>query len=267
MQFYIESYRGVLHSFLYSCAIICLMQFNPTDKSLSLIGDIDFLLFSDSSTLNTEYSLVDRTRNINIAYDEVITEIFKADPNYKWDDTTNTDFPIATTTLTAGLDHYSMPDSSLIVHRVRVKDNNGNYVTLVPKNRAELTDTELNSTGGVPDKYYKVGAAIFPLPVPDYGYAAGVELEFQRGSNHFRTSDTTAEPGFNPQFHQILSIKAALRYALANGMKEKSQMLRDMLHNNNRDGLMDKLLEHYQLRSPDEKPKFKLKRSSRSYGL
>jgi hypothetical protein len=69
------------------------MEFNPTSKEDSLIGDIDFLLFGDSSTLNTDYSLVDRTRNINIAYDETVSELFKADPNFMWDDTTNTDLP------------------------------------------------------------------------------------------------------------------------------------------------------------------------------
>jgi len=237
------------------------MQFNPTDKSVSLVGDIDFLLFSDSSTLNTDYSLTDRTRNINIAWDETVAELYKADPNHQWDDTTNTDFPIATTTLTSGLDHYTMLDSSLVVHRVRVKDTNGAWVTLVPKLRREITDTELNSTG-VPNKYYKLAEAIFPIPVPNYGASAGIELTFQRGGNHFTIADTTAAPGFNSQFHQILSIKAAKRYAMANGMSEKTNMLTEMETN-----VSTKMIEHYQLRSPDEKPRFRLATDTRGYGL
>lgn len=237
------------------------MQFNPTDKSISLIGDIDFLLFGDSSTFNTDYSLADRTRNVNIAWDEVVAEIYKADPNHQWDDTNNTNFPIATTALTAGLDHYTMLDSSLVVHRVRIKDRNGNWITLTPKLRREMSDTDLNSTG-TPDKYYKLGEAVFPVPVPDYSYASGVELTFQRGGNHFTTSDTTASPGFNSQFHQLLSIKAAKRYALANGMTDKMQMLDNMENITSQ-----KMLEHYQLRSPDEKPKFRLKRNINNYGL
>lgn len=237
------------------------MQFNPTDKSVSIVGDIDFLLFSDSSSLNTDYSLTDRTRNINIAWDETVAELYKADPNHQWDDTTNTDFPIATTALVNALDHYTMLDSSLVVHRVRMKDAQGNWITLTPKLRKELTDTELNATG-TPDKYFKLGEAIFPLPVPDYGIAAGVELTFQRGGNHFTTASTTTSPGFNSQFHQILSIKAAKRYAMANGMSEKVEMLTEMEND-----VMAKMLEHYQLRSPDEKPQFKLKRNTRNYGL
>lgn len=238
------------------------MQINPTDKSVSLVGDIDFLLFSDSSTLNTDYSLTDRIRNINTAWDEVVAELYKADPNHLWDDKTNTDFPIATTNLESGTDHYVMLDSALVVHRVRMKNEDGSdWITLTPKLRRELTDTELNATGE-PDKYYKLGGAIFPLPVPDYGVTAGVELTFQRGGNHFTISQTTTEPGFNSQFHQILSIKAAKRYALANGMDKKVAMLTDMETDIN-----DKMLEHYQMRSPDEKPKFRLKRDTSNYGL
>ncbi len=237
------------------------MQFNPSDKSISIVGDIDFLLFGDSLSLNTAYSLVDRTRNINISWDEVVAELYKADPNYKWDDTTNTDFPIATTNLTANADHYVLLDSALVVHKVRIKDAQSNWITLVPKIRNELTDTELNATG-TPNKYFKIDNAIFPLPVPDYGASAGVELSFQRGGNHFTTASTTTSPGFNPQFHQILSISAALRYALANGMSEKTKTLQVM-----KEDVSSKMLEHYQLRSPDEKPRFRLKRSTRHYAL
>lgn len=237
------------------------MQFNPTDKSISLVGDIDFLLFGDSSTLNTDYSLIDRTRNINVAWDEAVTELYKADPNHQWDDTNNTDFPIATTALTSGLDHYTMLDSSLVVHRVRMKDAQGNWITLLPRLRREFTDTELNATG-TPSAYYKLAEAIFPLPVPDYGVAAGVELTFQRGGNHFTTASTTAKPGFNSQFHQILSISAALRYAMANGMSEKAASLTAM-----KEDVRQKMVEHYQVRSPDERPKLGLKRNIRHYGL
>src|SRR3990167_2023029 len=106
------------------------MQFNPTAKENSIIGDIDFLLFGDSSTLNTDYSITDRTRNVNIAWDEAVSELYKADPNWKWDDTTNTDLPCATTDMVAAQDHYDILDSALVIHRVRMKDSNGEYVTL-----------------------------------------------------------------------------------------------------------------------------------------
>lgn len=238
------------------------MQYNPTDKSNSIIADIDFLLFGTSATFNDDYSLVDRTRNVNIALDEVVAELYKADPNYMWDDTTNPDFPIASVDMTAGQDHYTMLDASQVIHRVRMKDQNGKYKTLTSVLRRELTDNDLESTG-TPDRYYKIDNAIFPIPVPNYGAAAGVELEFQRGANHFSTTDTTTSPGFNPQFHQFLSVSAALRYAIANGMDKKTATLSAQ-----KTVILQMITEHYARRSPDERPQLRLKREGvRSYGL
>lgn len=238
------------------------MKFNPSDKSNSIIADIDFLLFSDGSELNTEYSLVDRTRNINIAYDEAITELFRADPNYTWDDTNNTDLPCATTALVSNQDHYPIKDSALIIHQVRIKNKSGKYKTLEPKLRREFTDSQMRSTGE-PDSYYKMGGAIFPVPIPDYGASAGVEIEFQRGAEYFSTSDTDKSPGFNPQFHQFLSVSAALRYAISNDMTTKVSQLRA-----DKQQIKDNIREHYRRRSPDERPRISLKkRSIKNYGL
>lgn len=241
------------------------MQIHPSNKAVSIIGDIDFLLFGDSSTLNTRYSLTDRIRNINLAYDEAVTIMFTADPMFEWDDYSQSDLPFATTTLVSGQDHYDMPDSALVVHRVRIKDRNGKWVTLTPRLRSELTDSDLDTTEntGVPSEYYKIGGAIFPLPVPDYGVSGGVELAFQRAGNHFTISDTTASPGFNPQFHQFLSVSASLRYAIANGMDEKASQLREQ-----KALIANAMREYYQTRSPDEKPQLRLKeRNVRNYGF
>jgi len=238
------------------------MQFNPLDKAVSLIGDIDFLLFGSSEVLNTEYSLTDRCRNINIMWDEAVSILFRADPNYKWDDTTNADLPFATLDLTANQDHYTLLESALVIHRFRVKDSGGHWHTLEPKLRREFSDSELASTG-TPTGYYKIGGVIFPVPVPNYGVTGGVELEFQRGANHFTISDTTESPGLNPQYHQYLSVGASLRYAISNGMREKIAILEKQ-----KTAIADAMREHYEVRSPDEKPRMRLKTSSiRSYGL
>ena len=58
------------------------MQFSDTTNYDGLIQDIDFLLFGDGGTFNSNYSLKDRTRNINITYDEAVSELFKADPKF-----------------------------------------------------------------------------------------------------------------------------------------------------------------------------------------
>lgn len=238
------------------------MLFNSSDRSNSIIADIDFLLFGNSFTFNTDYSLPDRTRNVNIAYDEAVAEMYKADQNFKWDDTTNPDLPLATIDLEANLDQYTMLDSFLVIHRVRVKDQNGSFYTLQPAVRSELTDDELNSIGSA-SKYIKEGASIFPFPVPNYGYADGFEVEFQRGASHFTPASTDVGPGFNSQYHEFLSIFAAHRYAIANGMQKKAQAL-----GLEKERVRMAIREHYQLRSPDEKPKLKLRpRNIRHFAL
>lgn len=232
------------------------MQFNPVDKSISIIADIDFLLFGSSATFNDSYSLDDRTRNVNISMDEVVSELFKADPNFMWDDTTNPDFPIATLNLTANADHYTIPDESLIIHRLRIKDQNGKFKTLTPCLRRELTDSDLEATG-TPSRYYKIDNGIFPVPVPNYGATLGVELEFQRGANYFIPTDTSKKPGFSPQFHQYLSVGAAYRYAIANSMKEKKMFL-----DGEKTRILSAVREHYARRSPDERPRLRLRKPS-----
>lgn len=230
------------------------MQFNPVDKSISIVADIDFLLFGDSSVFNTEYSLTDRARNVNIVLDEAVTEMFKADPNFMWDDTTNPDFPIATLDVDANRDNYVLPDASLVFNRVRIKDQNGKFRTLTPSTRRKMSDTDLDSVG-TPDKYYKIDNAIFPVPVPNYSSTLGLEIEFQRGANHFSSTDTTKSPGFASIFHQILSVGAALRYAMSNGMKEKASFLTA-----EKEKIRLAIRDHYQGRSPDERPKLALKK-------
>lgn len=237
------------------------MEFNPTDKSKSIIADIDFLLFGSSTVFNPTYSLIDRTRNINLALDEVVAELHKADPNYMWDDFTNPNFPIAYLDLSSS-DHFTLVDSSMVIHRLRVKDKNGKWKTLTPKSRRELTDEELDSTG-TPEYYYKIDNAVFPIPVPDYASGSGIELQFQRGANHFSSSDTNKKPGFNSLFHRFLSIDASLSYAVANGLSKKINVL-----SAKKEQVRTAIREHYERRSPDERPKLRLRRGNpRRYGL
>jgi hypothetical protein len=238
------------------------MVFSDTTNKLGLIQDIDFLLFGSSAVQNTAYAIADRVRNLNSGWDEAVSELYKADPNFKWDDTTNSDFPLALVDLTANLDHYTLLDSMLVIHRVRVKDKNGDYKTLTAKNRAEFTDAELKATGE-PDSYYKMGGAIFPVPIPDYGATDGVEIEFQRGGNYFAAADTTKTPGFNAQFHRFLSLSAALDYAVAAGLQKKISNLTAL-----KEAMRVRMVQHYERRSPDAKPKISLKKGNvNRYGL
>ena len=64
-------------------------------------------------------------------------------------------------------------------------------------------------------------------------------------------------------FHQFLPVSAALMYAIANGMSEKINILIA-----EKDRIKQSMREHYQLRSPDERPRISLStKDVRNYGL
>jgi hypothetical protein len=123
--------------------------------------------------LYSAYPIEDRTRDINIVYDEAVIEFLKADPNWKFDDFNYSNLNIIYRDLESGKTHYTVPDSLLVFQMVRIKDKNGDWKTLDPVFRKELTSDELNSVGE-PEKYYKIGNSVFPIPLPDYGISNGI---------------------------------------------------------------------------------------------
>ena len=128
-----------------------------------------------ANTDTTTYPLADFTRNANFALDRVSSLIMK------WDDTNNTDLPIATTSLVASQQDYGIAVGHLKVLKVRIKDQQGNWVSLDPINRRDLTDSQLTTTAGDPKRYDKVGNSLFLYPKPSYASSGGLEVQFQRG--------------------------------------------------------------------------------------
>ena len=238
------------------------MVFNDETNKQGLIQDIDFLLFGKGDVFNDNYSLEDRTRNINIMYDEAVIELLKADPNWQWDDKNSNKLPIVWGDLQGGRDHYTFPVDLSIIHRLRVKNKQGNFTTLTPVSRRELSDTQLKSKG-TPHCYYKLDNSVFTVPVPDYSSTKGIEIQIQRGAEHFNINDTDKEPGFQGKFHQYLSVGAALRYALANNMDNKAQNLSVI-----KEGIKADMNAFYERRAKDKMPNLETeKRNIKHFGL
>ncbi len=92
----------------------------------SLIEDIDFLVGSNS----TSFPVADKLRIINKANYDVTTDILRYQSNWEFDDTNETDFPIATTNLVASQKDYALPTTLVKLVRVEVKDSAGNFQKL-----------------------------------------------------------------------------------------------------------------------------------------
>lgn len=238
------------------------MKFKDTTNKQGLIEDIDFLIWGSSNTFHDQYSIEDRTRNINMMYSEVITLLLDADPNWKWTDKNRSKYPVGTIDLVGGRAKYSFPDDIITINRLRIKTKQGNYKTLEPVARRDVADGNLDDSG-TPDNYYKIGDAVFLVPEPDYSATSGIEIQIQREPNYFNASDTDKEPGFDRLFHRYLSVGAALRYASSNDMNEKAQQLRA-----EKQEIAQQIEDHYEGRGDDKKPSLGLKRKNpRHYGL
>ena len=206
-----------------------------------------------ANTDTTTYPLADFTRNANFALDRVSSLIMK------WDDTNNTDLPIATTSLVASQQDYGIAVGHLKVLKVRIKDQQGNWVSLDPINRRDLTDSQLTATAGDPKRYDKAGNSLFLYPKPSYASSGGLEVQFQRGASYFATTDTTKTPGFATHFHRLVSLYAALDYCETNDFDKRAAKIRANIQT-----LEAELITHYSSRDLDAK--ISLKIQNEDYG-
>lgn len=237
------------------------MQFNSEANNLDLYSDARYWCGISASDTTT-YPLADFTRNANFGLDRAVALIQRADNVWEWDDTNQTDLPIATTTLVADQQDYGLAVTHLKLLRVRVKDAAGNYRVLPQINRRDLHDSQLTAPSGMPRGYDVLGNSIFLYPKPAASAVTtsqGLELQFQRGASYFTTSDTTKTPGFATQFHRLVSLYAALDYCNIKDLDKRAKKIEANIAKMEAD-----LLDFYSSRDADMK--VSLKPPSEDYG-
>lgn len=201
------------------------MVFNDVAGGQGLCQDIDFLIGTDT----TSYPLEQKARNINNAYDKVMSLILRSDAKWEFDDNNFDTLPIGTTNLVNGQVDYEISDSDFLeVVRVEIIQQNGDFLYGVPMTYEDLRGvamTEWQKTNGQPMYYDKVGNSIMLYPTPNFDYANGLKVYFKRNPSYFTAADTTKQPGFARTFHKILSYYAAIDYCIANALDKKLQVL------------------------------------------
>lgn len=209
------------------------MQFNSDTSNQDLVSQTNFYC----GTTNSDYSVNDKTRNLNIAYHEAAQIIQGADGTWQWDDSNNTTLPFGTTDLTSSQQDYGIDDGMLEIERVEVKDSSGNWRLLIPKDQIEIDVAYLayQNTTGMPLYYDKIGQSLFLFPAPNYSSTDGLRVQFKRAANPFSVADTTKSPGFNARFHDFLPLSASLTYCMlykpdraANLLTMKQIMMKQM---------------------------------------
>lgn len=195
------------------------MVFSSGSGEYGLVEDSRFLAGVDSAAFPT----ADVTRCINRHYYEACIAAWESSADWSFDDTNQTNFPIATTTLVASQPDYSIPTNALTIDRVEVKDNAGNYaiVTAIDDTQINQALDEFMETDGLPKYYRLVKNSIILYPAPaaaSVTTALGLKIYFTREVDEFTTSDTTQEPGLPEPFHRLLSLGAAADFTLAKGL-------------------------------------------------
>lgn len=202
---------------------------------------------------DTTYSTADITVSANNALDRVVTLIRDAEGRWQWDDSNNTDFPIATTALVADQQDYGLDATHYRIQRIEIMDEDGNWNLISSIDEADVYNqsiTDFLKTAGNPKYYDKVGNSIFLYPKPSYSQSASLKVFYERGPSYFTTSDTTKTPGFNPMFHELVALWSAYDYAFINQLKIKADLEKEIAKKE------DKLIDYYSLRSRDEHIRF-----------
>lgn len=203
------------------------MVFSDTTTKQGIIEDIDFNCDSDTNT----YPVADKTRNVNRAMDKAVSLIFDSDGIWEWDDSNQTDLPIATTSLVSSQADYSFAVTHLKITRVMVKNSSGKWQIVQPfdiTEDASLTFLQDNNNVGTPMMYDKRANSIFLSPTPNYASSGGLKIYFQRPSTYFTVADTTKEPGFAAIFHRYLSLCASYDFCAVKGLPKASQFKNDI---------------------------------------
>ena len=206
--------------------------------------------------------LQDFTRLVNIWDGRLLTDILLADGKWQYDDFNSGDLPVATTTLNANQEDYSVRTDDnnrqiWKVSRVDVKDSDGNWKLLTQLDQSQIKTgiSAYKSTPGVPTEYDWNGISMFLYPMPSYTSAAGLKIIFQRESKPFATTGTDSQiPGFASAFHYLLAIGPAYDFAVANGKKNANNLKAELIEGRNalKEFYSSRNVEKYGLRASQE---------------
>jgi len=207
------------------------MQFNNTTEKDGIIQDCEFWLFAGNYGQITGNTNLLRTFTslANNALDSVTTAVLESDDRWEYDDSTYTDYPIATTDIVSGQRDYVLSVTHLKVLRVEWKDSTGNWILGKPIDLEDVpvARDEWLATNTTPIYYDKLSNSIFLYPTPNYNSTGGLRVYYQREPNYFVYTDTTKTPGFASICHRLVSLKACYDFAVANNLSDKITVLRD----------------------------------------
>ena len=203
------------------------------------LGDLKLDARFLTNAPSTEYADADLLRNLNSRYDDVITYIWRNQSGWHFDDSNNTTLPEATTDLIAGTNNYPLPTDARELLQVHIKNPDGHFIRI---DRVQTEDTPTWAMeDAFPRDYQLRGRSIILRPAPSattVTTTAGLKVLVSRSVTPLATD--TDEPGFDREFHRLLSIGASIDWCIASEIpKKKLELEGEWIK------LMAKLVEFY----------------------
>jgi hypothetical protein len=191
------------------------------------ISDINSMVSFRASTDTTQYSAANRLISTNRWYQKIVTMILGAQDEWDWDDSNQSDYPIATTNLIAGQQDYTFPGSLKIlkIKRAEISLDGVTWKRLQPfdiNQFALATDTTSIRNNFSTDQpcYDMEYNAIKLYPTPTANVTTGLKIWFLREPVEFTTAEVTAgtkEPGFDEAFHSMIPLGMIYDWCSAKG--------------------------------------------------
>lgn len=202
----------------------------------------------------------DFTADVNVVGSEVFALIYLLCGNWQYDDSNYTDLPQATTALESGVSKYLIPETALTVQRLEVKDSNGNWSILTPitKEQIPVAVDEFMDTDSIPQYYRILNSTIELFPAPNYSSTNSLKMYFDRANVDFSPSDTTKQPGFASFLHNIIPVKAAIKW-FDSKQATHPNLARLLVKEKE---LVAILTQHYSKRFKDKQPVIRRKKES-----
>ena len=201
------------------------MQYNNDSDSQDIVS-----LVGDMTGIDTVNELKQITRATNEANKRIWTWIFQSYGAWQYDDSNNSNMPIATTALVADQQQYTLPSEALTIKSVEYKNTNGDWTKLKPVVVERLNDytseKEYEDTSAEPSQYTVIGNVIKLYPASDTSRASALRVQFDRGATSFVSTDRSKTPGFISEFHEAVAVGGAF-YIASNKSLPQLPLLRE----------------------------------------
>jgi hypothetical protein len=166
----------------------------------------------------------DGTRLLDYAIDSYSDIVMKADGRWKFDDTSNTTHPVATTAFVSGQADYQLETNFLQIDRVEAQID-GVWRILQPIDRKdEKEPLSVAYASGAPEAYDYDGESIFVYPTPTAGT---LKVFFTRPVSYVSSlSDTLTIPRIHANY---LIYHAAFNLSLKTNDQNRAQLQQAMM--------------------------------------